>query len=147
MPRINANSPRINADMRGRPFAPGNPGKPHGARHRVTRAVELLMQGEHEKLTRIAIDKALDGDTAALRLCLDRIAPSRRDAPISIELPPVRTAAEAADASAAVLASVAKGEVTPDEAGRVMALLVSHKSIVAAGELEQRIAALEEAAR
>jgi hypothetical protein len=137
---------RINAKPRGKPFVPGNPGKPYGARHRVTRAVETLMEGEHEKLTRIAIDKALDGDTAALRLCLDRIAPSRRDTPISIELPPVRSAADAAEASASVLASVAKGEVTPDEAGRVMALLASHKSIVAAGDLERRIAALEEAA-
>jgi hypothetical protein len=138
---------RINAKPRGKAFAPGNPGKPHGARHRVTRAVELLMEGEHEKLTRIAIDKALEGDTAALRLCLDRIARPRRDAPISIHLPPVRSAAEAAEASAAVLASVAKGEVTPDEAGRIMALLASHKTMVTAGDLERRIAALEEVAR
>jgi hypothetical protein len=138
---------RINAKPRGKPFATGNPGKPYGARHRVTRAVETMMEGEHEKLTRIAIDKALDGDTAALRLCLDRIAPPRRDVPISIDLPPVRSAAEAAEASSSVLASVANGEVTPDEAGRIMALLAAHKSIVAAGDLEQRIAALEEAAR
>jgi hypothetical protein len=138
---------RINAKPRGRPFAPGNPGKPRGARHRVTRAVEALMEGEHERLTRIAIDKALDGDTAALRLCLDRIARPRRDAPVSIALPPVRSAADAAEASASLLASVANGEVTPDEAGRIMALLESHKSIMAAGDLERRIAALEEAAR
>ena len=140
--------PRNNARItRGRPFAPGNPGRPRGARHHVTRAVEVLMEGEHERLTRIAIDKALEGDTAALRLCLDRIARPRRGAPISIELPPVRSAAEAAEASASVLASVARGEVTPDEAGRIMALLEAHKSIVAAGDLEGRIAALEEAAR
>jgi multidrug efflux pump subunit AcrA (membrane-fusion protein) len=138
---------RINAKPRGKAFAPGNPGKPHGARHRVTRAVELLMEGEHEKLTRIAIDKALEGDTAALRLCLDRIAPPRRDVPVSIELPPVRSAAEAAEASASVLASVASGEVTPDEGGRIMALLASHKSMVTAGDLERRIAALEQTAR
>lgn len=139
--------PRINAKPRGKPFAPGNPGKPYGARHRVTRAVEALMEGEHEKLTRIAIDKALDGDTSALRLCLDRIAPARRDTPISIHLPPVRSAAEVAEASASVLASLANGEVTPDEAGRIMALLASHKTIVAAGDLELRIAALEDAAQ
>jgi hypothetical protein len=138
---------RINAKPRGKAFAPGNPGKPHGARHRVTRAVELMLDGEHEKLTRIAIDKALEGDTAALRLCLDRIAPARRDVPVSIDLPPVRSAAEAAEASAAVLASVASGEVTPDEGGRIMALLASHKSMVTAGDLERRIAALEEATR
>jgi hypothetical protein len=139
--------PRINAKPRGRPFSPGNPGKPRGARHLVSRAVEALMEGEHERLTRIAIDKALEGDTAALRLCLDRIARPRRDAPVSIELPPVRSAADAAEASASVLASVAKGEVTPDEAGRIMALLEAHKSIMAAGDLERRIAALEGAAR
>ena len=138
---------RIYAKSRGKPFAPGNPGRPPGARHRVTRAVEVLMEGEHEKLTRIAIDKALDGDTSALRLCLDRIAPPRRDVPISILLPPVRSAAEAAEASSSVLASVASGDVTPDEAGRIMALLASHKSILATSDLEQRIAALEEAAR
>jgi hypothetical protein len=138
---------RINAKPRGKAFAPGNPGKPHGARHRVTRAVELMLDGEHEKLTRIAIDKALEGDMAALRLCLDRIAPARRDVPISIDLPPVRSAAEAAEASASVLASVASGEVTPDEAGRIMALLASHKTMVTAGDLERRIAALEQAAR
>ena len=144
MSRINAKPP---GKPRGRPFAPGNPGKPHGARPRVTRAVEELMEGEHERLTRIAIDKALDGDTAALRLCLDRIARPRRDAPISIALAPVRSAADAAAASASLLASVAKGEVTPDEAGRIMALLEAHKSIMAAGDLERRIAALEQAAR
>ena len=57
------------------------------------------------------------------------------------------SAADAAEASASLLASVAKGEVTPDEAGRIMALLEAHKTIMAAGDLERRIAALEGAAR
>ena len=33
-------------------FAPGNPGKPVGARHRATRAVLELLDGEAEALTR-----------------------------------------------------------------------------------------------
>ena len=138
-------TPRKNArTTRGRPFQPGNPGRPVGARHRVTRAVEELLEGQHEKLTQRAIDKALEGDTVALRLCLDRIAPARKDAPVSIELPAVRSASDAVEASAAVLAAVAAGEVTPDEAGRVMALLTAHKSIVETGDLERRVALLEE---
>lgn len=72
------------------------------------------------------------------------IAPPRRDAPISITLPPVTSAADAVAASSALLDAVAAGEVTPGEAGPVMALLVSHKGIVEAGDLERRIAALEE---
>lgn len=128
-------------------FKPGNPGKPRGARHRVTRAIEALLEGQHEALTQAAIDKALEGDTVALRLCLDRLAPPRRDAPVSIDLPPVKTAADAVSASSAILASLTAGEVTPDEAGRIMALLTAHKAIVETGDLEQRIAALEERGR
>ncbi len=125
-------------------FKPGNPGKPKGARSRVTRAIEALLEGQHEALTKAAIDKALEGDTVALRLCLDRLAPPRKDAPVSIDLPPVKTVADAVSASSAILASVTIGDVTPDEAGRVMALLTAHKSIVETCDLEQRIAALEE---
>lgn len=129
--------------VRGR-FAAGNSGKPLGARHKVTRAVEALLEGQHEALTQAAITKALEGDGVALRLCLDRIAPPRRDAPISMSLPPVTSAADAVVASSALLDAVAAGEVTPGEAGPVMALLVAHKGIVEAGDLERRIAALEE---
>lgn len=127
-------------------FAKGNAlgGSKRGSRHRVTIAVEALLEGEHEALTRAAITKALEGDGVALRLCLDRIAPARKDAPISISLPPVTTAADAVAASTALLDAVAAGDVTPGEAGPVMALLVSHKGIVEAGNLEARIAALEQ---
>ncbi len=85
-------------------FAPGNAGggKPRGARPKVTRAVEELLEGEHEALTRKAIEKALEGDMAALRLCLERIAPPRKDAPVSVALPPVKSAADAVGASAAL---------------------------------------------
>ena len=127
------------------PGTSGNPsGKPIGARHRVTRAVEALLEGQHAALTQAAIAKALEGDGVALRLCLDRIAPPRRDAPISISLPPVTAAADAVVASSALLHAVAAGEVTPGEAGPVMALLVAHKGIVEAADLERRITALEE---
>lgn len=125
-------------------FAAGNSGKPIGARHKVTRAVEALLEGQHAALTQAAITRALEGDGVALRLCLDRIAPPRKDAPISIALPPVTSAADTVIASSALLDAVAAGEVTPGEAGPVMALLVAHKGIVEAGDLERRITALEE---
>lgn len=103
-----------------------------------------MLAGEHEGLTRKAIDMALAGDTTAMRLCLDRIAPPRKDAPITFDLPPIKTAADTVSASCALLQAVSEGEVTPDEAGRVMALLTAHKALVEAGDLEARIAALEE---
>lgn len=122
----------------------GNPsGRPAGARHKVTRAVEALLEGEAEALTRKAVEMALGGDGPALRLCLDRIAPPRKDMPVSFALPPIKSAADTVAASASLLVAVAAGDVTPDEAGRVMALLTAHKLLVEAGDLEARITALE----
>lgn len=145
-----AKKPETTGRKQGGQFAPGqsgNPkGRPVGARHKTTLAIEELMGKEHEALTRKAIDKAKEGDVTALRLCLDRLAPARKDSPVSIALPVVRNAADAVEASAAVLAAVAAGEITPDEAGRVMALLTAHRSIIEVGDLETRIKALEEKA-
>ena len=128
-------------------FAPGNragfAGKPPGTRHRVTLAVEALLEGQHAALTQKAIDKALEGDTVALRLCLDRIAPARRDAPIAIALPGVSTAADAVAAGTVVMAALSAGDVTPDEAGRIMAILSAQKTLIETCDLAVRIAELE----
>jgi Family of unknown function (DUF5681) len=102
------------------PFQPGqsgNPaGKPKSTRNKTTMAVEALLAGEAETLTRKAIELAKAGDLAALRVCLDRIAPPRKDRPVLFELPPVASAADAAKAAAALLEAVAVGDLTPAEA-------------------------------
>jgi hypothetical protein len=132
------------ADGKFQPGRSGNPaGKPKGARHKTTLAIEALLDGQAEALTQKAVELALQGDGPALRLCLDRIAPPRKDAPISFDLPAVKSAADAVNASSALLDAVAAGEVTPDEGGRVMALLTAHKGLVETAELEKRIEALE----
>ena len=108
-------------------FAPGvsgNPaGRPKGARNAATLAVEALLEGEAEKLTRVCIERALAGDTLALRICMDRIAPPRRDRPTPFELPKLKEAADARDAFAAVVRAVAEGELTPSEAVTLAGLI------------------------
>ncbi len=73
---------------RGRPFAPGNPGKPKGTRNRSTLAAEALLEGEAAALTRKAVDIAKGGDVAALGLCIERLVPPREDRPVRFSLPP-----------------------------------------------------------
>ena len=82
-------------------FTSGNPGRPRGARHKATEAAQALLDGEAEALTRQAVTMALDGDATALRLCLERIAPPRKDAPVTFELPFMQSAADAARAAGA----------------------------------------------
>ncbi len=124
-------------------FATGNPGKPRGTRHRVTRAVEELLEGQSEQITQKAVEMALEGDSTALRLCLERIAPTRKDAPVNFELPPISTASEASKASQAVLKAVSDGEITPLEGATVMGLVEQYRRVLETTDLEKRIAALE----
>lgn len=124
-------------------FAAGNPGKPRGARHKATQAALALLDGEAEALTRQAVNMALEGDTTALRLCLERIAPPRRDAPVTFDLPRMETARDASNAAGAVMDAVALGNLTPTEGAHIMALVESFRRTLEVTELEARMTELE----
>lgn len=124
-------------------FGPGNPGKPKGTRHKATRALLAMLDGEAEALTRQAVTMALRGDTTALRLCLERIAPPRKDAPVQFNIPPMQSAADAATAAGAVLDAVAGGDLTPTEGTHIMALVECYRRTLETSELEARVTALE----
>ena len=124
-------------------FAKGNPGRPKGTRLRVTRAVEELLEGEAERLSRKVVDLALEGDVTALRICMERIAPVRKDAPVNFDLPAIETAHEASEGASAVLRAVSEGDLTPLEGASVMALVDAYRRVLETTELEQRITALE----
>lgn len=96
-----------------------------------------------DTLSRKAVELALEGDTTALRLCLERIVPPRKDAPVTFDLPAMQCAGDAAKAAGTVLQGVALGELTPTEGAHVMALIETYRRILETTEIEQRIAALE----
>jgi hypothetical protein len=125
-------------------FTTGNAGRPKGTRHKATQAVLSLLDGQAEALTQRAVQLALAGDSTALRLCLERLAPPRKDAPGSFPLPPMSTAKDAAQAAGAVLGAVSEGDLTPSEGAQVMGLIDSFRRTLEITELEARVAALEE---
>ena len=128
---------------RGKPFEPGNPGRPPGARHKATLAIEALLEGEAEAIGRKCIDMALAGDQVAMRLAMERIAPVRRGRPVSFALPPLDAAGDLPKAIGALLAAVADGDVTPDEAVALAHIVEVRRRSIETAELETRIAALE----
>ncbi len=128
--------------MSGNPAGPGT-----GSRNRVTKAVEALLDGDAERLTQKAVELALEGDTTALRLCMERIAPARKDAPVNVELPPMETADDAAKAMGALVEAVAGGALAPSEAAAVAGLVETYRKALETSELEARVAALEEKRR
>lgn len=133
--------------QRGRPFpkgVSGNPaGKPAGARHRATMLAQEMINGRGPELVNTALDLAAGGDTTMLKLCLDRLVPPRKDAPVKVALPPMESAADIPTAMASILAAVAAGELTPSEAAALAGLVETHRRALETSELEQRITALE----
>ena len=127
-------------------FAPGNSygkGRPEGSRNKATLAIQALLDGEAENLTRKAVEMALAGDTTALRLCLERLCPPRKERPISVKLPKVDKAEGTVKAMGAVFAAVASGEITPGEGQSLTAMVEGTRKAMETGQLELRLAALE----
>jgi hypothetical protein len=101
------------------------------------------LAGEAEGLTRRAIELALAGDVTALKLCLDRIAPVRRGGLVKIALPEVTTPAGLAAAMAEVVAEVAAGRISVDEANAFGSLLSLQGKVLELNDLAHRVAELE----
>ncbi len=125
-------------------FKPGNAGKPKGARHKATLAIEALLEGEAEALTRKAIELAKKGDMQALRLCMDRLAPPRKDRSVTFDLPPIDTLDDLPKATRALMAGVAAGELTPAEAAELGKLVDAHVRAIEVTDLSRRLDALEQ---
>jgi hypothetical protein len=122
----------------------GNPaGRPKGARGKATILAEGLLDGEAQDIIRAAVDLAKAGDVAAIRVCLDRIAPRKRDRPVAFELPPLHTAADAAAALAAITAAVSAGDLTPSEAADLFKLVDGFTRTLEATLFEERVTRLE----
>jgi hypothetical protein len=110
----------------------------------ATLACEALLEGQAQELTAKCIQMALGGDTVAMRLCLERLCPPRRDRPVSFSLPPIDSPRDAADISAAVAAAVSNGDLTPGEAVEIGKVVDNYIKAYQTAELDERVARVEQ---
>ena len=126
------------------PFQPGqsgNPaGRPRGSRNRRTVIVEKLLDDSAGDLTTVAIARATEGDPAALRACLDRVAPRLRRRPLAFDLPDLVTLADTPGAIAAIAQGLARGDLDLDEAAALMRAVRDFALALAAVERDRRAA-------
>jgi Family of unknown function (DUF5681) len=122
----------------------GNPaGRPRGARNRTTMLMQDLLADHAEAIGRKAIALAQEGDIAAIRVCMDRLAPARKDEPVAFDLPPLDTAADSVAAAASIVAAVAAGELTPSEAAELAKVIDVYVRALEAKGFEDCLAKLE----
>lgn len=122
----------------------GNPaGRERGSRNRATMLAEQFLDNQSVELVQKALQLALEGDRAALRLCLTRIIGPRRTRPSEFTMPPLQTAADAAPAMSAIAAAVAGGAISTTEAAEFAHIVETFLRALEAGEVETRLQALE----
>jgi uncharacterized protein DUF5681 len=130
------------------PFQPGesgNPaGRPRGSRNKKTIALEALVDGEAEAVMQKMITLAKMGDDVAMRLCVERMMPPRRERPVPLALPRIETDADARQASADVIEAVAEGEVTPKEAEHLLRAIAGAAVILQSSEVAARLSRIEQ---
>lgn len=135
--------------QRGAQFTPGqsgNPaGRPKGSRNKVTLAIEALMEGEAEDITRKAIEAAKAGDLTAIKMVLDRVAPAPKERTVRFDLPTINSASDLPAAVLSIMGHVAAGELGPSEGAQVVSLLEQYRRHAETADLSERIAKLEDA--
>ena len=123
----------------------GNPkGRPAGSRNKASLAVENLFLDEQERLSRRCIKLAMRGNVQALKLALERICPPRKDLPIKVNLPKVKTVEDSTKLTSALLEKVTSGELTPSQGELLSRLAEKHIRTLQLNDLEFRLQQLEE---
>ena len=89
------------------------------------------------------VELAENGDIAAIRICMDRLAPARRDEPVEVELPPIDTPADSVAAAETIVAGVAAGDLTASEAADLAKVVDVYVRAVETKGFDQRLTKLE----
>lgn len=130
MPEQQTDAPREPLKPRGRPWAKGQSGNPAGRPSRARQAAAVargLIARKVVPLTNKAIELALLGDRGAVKDCLDRISPPRREPPIDLDLPEIKTRADLLAALTAIADAAACDALTSSQAAALTRMLIALK--------------------
>ena len=101
-------------------FKPGQSGNPAGravgSRNKKTLAAEARLFEHAQELVDNLVERAKNGEPAAMRLAMERILPAGRGRPLPIELPPVRSTEDALAAADVIMEALKTGAISAREA-------------------------------
>ncbi len=139
-------------------------GRRPGSLNRVTALIRERIEQEADPigfLARVARGETIEGPaqpgapasvviptldqrmTAAMKLA-DKVVPPAKSLPISLDLPPIHTAADVLSALSAVVRAAGAGQITPDDAATIAGVLDIKRRAIEMVEIEARLAKLEQ---
>jgi hypothetical protein len=125
----------------------GNPrGRPKGVRNMASLMAEQLFGNDIQIICNSVIEQAKAGNMQAAKIILDRILPSKKDAPISLELPKIETHNDILKAIGCITQAVANGSITPLEGEAVARIVDIYAEALELHQYEIRLAILEKQA-
>jgi len=124
----------------------GNPaGRPREPRHGASVRIREILERSADALANKAVETALAGNAATLRLCLDRLIRVGKYEPPLLQIPPLKKAADAVRAFARLASAAAAGDVTADEAAKFAKVISLYVAALEAHDFEERLTNLERA--
>jgi hypothetical protein len=129
------------SQIRGRPFAPGNPGRPPGARNKTTQLLARLLAEAAPDIVRVVVDGAKAGDLAMCKIVLPFLLPKHRA--VELELPPLNGTADTSAVIAAIIKAVADGQIAPSDGASLIGAVEAYVRVKNVDDLESRVDALE----
>lgn len=121
--------------------APRSPGRPRGPS--AAEQVRALIEPHRAEIIAKAVDLAKLGDPQALKLCLERLAPTPRPEAEKVTVPGLAEAITLKAKAEAIMAAVGRGEVSAEAGDKLLRMLDIYSKAVALTEMEQRLAAIE----
>jgi len=120
----------------------GQSGNPGGRPKRIG-VVRDLLQARQAELVKMAVDLALAGDVAALRLCMDRLSPPLRATSEPVVIEGLAEASTLTERCEVIVRAVGTGVISPTVGGELLAAMGNLARAMETDELARRVAALE----
>lgn len=123
-------------------WKPGQSGNPGGRPKRIGQ-VRALLEHKREELVKKAIELALAGDVAALRLCMERLAPPLRPTTEPVEIPGLAQASTLTEKCQVIVSAVGNAQISPTVGSELLSAMGNLAKALEVDELARRVAALE----
>jgi hypothetical protein len=91
---------------------------------------QKTLDSHAENLTKKCVMMAYQGNPTAMRLCMERIIPARRQPTLRFKLPLTKTVDDVAVASEALVDGVARGQLTPAEGQALTEMLEGRRRVM-----------------